>query len=74
VTDIVALPRRLGAAARARPSRKYAGALVERRSDHAEKEKERITALKHQAADAEQKLSRLYRAIENGLADLDVRT
>ncbi|MFS8040751.1 MULTISPECIES: zinc ribbon domain-containing protein [Xanthobacter] len=47
------------------------GALVERRSDHAEKEKEQITALKHQAADAEEKLPRLYRAIENGLADLD---
>ncbi|ARM88189.1 resolvase/recombinase protein [Rhizobium sp. CIAT894] len=47
------------------------GALVERRSDHAEKEKERITALKHQASDAEEKLTRLYRAIENGLADLD---
>jgi len=48
-----------------------ARSLVERRSNHAEKETERITALKHQAADAEEKLSRLYRAIENGLADLD---
>lgn len=47
------------------------GALVERRLDHAEKEKERVTALKHQVADAEEKLTRLYRAIENGLADLD---
>lgn len=47
------------------------GSLVDRRAEHAGKEKERITALKHQASDAEEKLTRLYRAIENGLADLD---
>jgi hypothetical protein len=31
----------------------------------------RLTVLKHQAAEAEEKLTRLYRAIEKGLADLD---
>jgi hypothetical protein len=34
------------------------GALVDRRSDHVEKEKERITALKRQAGKAEEKLTR----------------
>ncbi|MEP7455701.1 recombinase family protein [Phyllobacterium sp. SB3] len=47
------------------------GGLVDRRSEQVEKEKERITALRHQAAQAEEKLTRLYTAIENGLAELD---
>lgn len=47
------------------------GGLVDRRADHVEKEKERIGALRHSAAQAEEKLTRLYQAIENGLAELD---
>ncbi|WP_309546871.1 recombinase family protein [Rhizobium rhizogenes] len=45
--------------------------IVDRRADRVDKEKDRITALRHLAADTEEKLTRLYRAIEEGLADLD---
>ncbi|RUV94430.1 recombinase family protein [Mesorhizobium sp. M5C.F.Ca.IN.020.14.1.1] len=51
--------------------RKALGGLMEMRKTHADKEKERIEALRRQAGDAESKLTRLYEAIENGLAELD---
>ncbi|UVC12881.1 recombinase family protein [Mesorhizobium onobrychidis] len=44
--------------------------LLKRRDEHAERQKGRIVELKKQAADAEAKLTRLYEAIENGLAEL----
>lgn len=44
--------------------------LIRRRDDQTERQKGRVTELKRQAADAEAKLTRLYEAIENGLADL----
>ena len=45
--------------------------VLERREAHADNLKDRIVALRKQAADAEAKLTRLYEAIENGLAELD---
>ncbi|SDR45455.1 Site-specific DNA recombinase [Rhizobiales bacterium GAS113] len=47
------------------------GGLLQRRQAHAGREKDRIEELKRQAGDAEAKLTRLYEAIENGLAELD---
>lgn len=46
------------------------GALLKRRDEAAERETGRIVALKRNALDAENKLTRLYEAIEAGLADL----
>ncbi len=46
------------------------GGLLKRRDEVAEKETGRIVALKRNALDAENKLTRLYEAIEAGLADL----
>lgn len=43
--------------------------LLVRREAHAERQKGRIVELKKQAADAEAKLTRLYEAIESGLAE-----
>ncbi|MGE3363940.1 MAG: recombinase family protein [Rhizobiaceae bacterium] len=51
--------------------RQALGGLMGMRKAHAEKEKERVEALRRQAGDAESKLTRLYEAIENGLAELD---
>lgn len=45
-------------------------ALLKRRDEAAERETGRIVALKRNALDAENKLTRLYEAIEAGLADL----
>lgn len=45
--------------------------LLKRREEHTERLRGRIAELRKQAADAEGKLTRLYEAIENGLADLD---
>jgi len=45
--------------------------LLKRRAEHVARQKTRIADLKKQAADAEAKLTRLYEAIENGLAALD---
>jgi site-specific DNA recombinase len=45
--------------------------LLKRREEHTERLRGRIAELRRQAADAEAKLTRLYEAIENGLADLD---
>ncbi|MFW2829830.1 recombinase family protein [Sphingomonas sp. ID0503] len=45
-------------------------ALLKRRDEAAERETGRIIALKRNALDAENKLTRLYEAIEAGLADL----
>jgi site-specific DNA recombinase len=45
--------------------------LLKRREEHAERLKGRIAELRKQAADAEAKLTRLYEAIENGLAEMD---
>ena len=45
--------------------------LLKRREEHAEHLKGRIAELRKQAADAEAKLTRLYEAIENGLAEMD---
>lgn len=45
--------------------------LLKRRDEHAERLKGRIVELRRQAADADAKLSRLYEAVENGLAELD---
>ncbi|RRY11862.1 recombinase family protein [Brucella anthropi] len=45
-------------------------ALLKRRDEAAERETGRIVALKRNALDAENKLTRLYQAIEEGLADL----
>ena len=45
--------------------------MLKRREEHAARQKTRIADLKKQAADAEAKLTRLYEAIENGLAHLD---
>ena len=45
--------------------------LIKRREDQAERQKGRIAQLRKQAADAEGKLTRLYEAIENGMAELD---
>ncbi len=47
------------------------GGLLQRRQTHAHKEKGRIEELKRQAGDAEAKLTRLYEAIESGLAELN---
>ena len=47
------------------------GGLLRRRLDHADKDTDRVAELKRQASDAEGKLTRLYEAIENGLAELD---
>lgn len=44
---------------------------MKRREEHAERQKDRVVELKKQAADAEAKLTRLYEAIENGLAELN---
>ena len=46
------------------------GSLLKRRDEAAERETGRIVALKRNALDAENKLTRLYEAIEAGLADL----
>jgi len=43
--------------------------VVERRRQHGDRHQERIMALKRQAADADAKLTRLYAAIEDGVAD-----
>ncbi len=45
--------------------------LLKRREERAERLKGRIAELRKQAADAEAKLTRLYEAIENGLAEMD---
>jgi hypothetical protein len=45
--------------------------LLKRREEHVARQNGRIADLKKQAADAEAKLTRLYEAIENGLAELD---
>ena len=45
--------------------------LLKRKEEHAERLKGRIAELRKQAADAEAKLTRLYEAIENGLAETD---
>ena len=50
---------------------KLLAGVLERREAHADNLKDRIVALRKQAADAEAKLTRLYEAIENGLAELD---
>ncbi|AZO46172.1 recombinase family protein [Mesorhizobium sp. M7D.F.Ca.US.005.01.1.1] len=44
--------------------------LLRRRAEQNNREKDRAGDLRRQAADAEGKLTRLYEAIENGLADL----
>ncbi|MER9893786.1 recombinase family protein [Mesorhizobium sp. M0119] len=44
--------------------------LLRRRAEQVDREKDRAGDLRRQAADAEGKLTRLYEAIENGLADL----
>lgn len=46
------------------------GGLLKRREAAADREAGRIIALKRNVVDAENKLTRLYEAIENGLADL----
>ena len=45
--------------------------LLDRRAERADNERGRVTELRRQAADAEGKLTRLYAAIESGLADLE---
>jgi site-specific DNA recombinase len=50
---------------------KALGGLLQMRQAHADKEKNRIAELRRQGGDADAKLTRLYEAIENGLADLD---
>jgi site-specific DNA recombinase len=45
--------------------------LLKRREEHAGRLKGQIAELRKQAADAEAKLTRLYEAIENGLAEMD---
>ncbi len=45
--------------------------LLDCRAERADKERGRVTDLRRQAADAEGKLTRLYAAIESGLADLE---
>uniref|UniRef100_UPI001BD3B184 recombinase family protein n=1 Tax=Bradyrhizobium sp. dw_78 TaxID=2719793 RepID=UPI001BD3B184 len=50
---------------------KALGGLFQMRQAHADKEKTRVAELKRQAGDADAKLTRLYEAIENGLADLN---
>jgi|FEC22Drversion2_1045045.scaffolds.fasta_scaffold00491_39 site-specific DNA recombinase len=45
--------------------------LLKRREEHAQRLKGRVAELRKQAADAEAKLTRLYEAIENGLAEMD---
>ncbi|MBV5265010.1 recombinase family protein [Pinisolibacter aquiterrae] len=45
--------------------------LLRRREERVERQRARITELRKQAADAEGKLTRLYEAIENGLAQPD---
>ena len=50
---------------------KLLAGLLKRRAEHAEQMKGRSAELRRQAADAEAKLTRLYEAIENGLAELD---
>ncbi|MEI9430130.1 recombinase family protein [Mesorhizobium sp. Cs1299R1N3] len=44
--------------------------LLRRRAEQGDREKDRVGDLRRQAADAEGRLTRLYEAIENGLADL----
>ncbi|WP_442920194.1 zinc ribbon domain-containing protein [Mesorhizobium sp. WSM4935] len=44
--------------------------LLQRRAEQNDREKNRIGHLRRRAADAERKLTRLYEAIENGLAEL----
>jgi site-specific DNA recombinase len=44
-------------------------ALLERRRSHGDRHMDRIAQLKRQAADADSKLTRLYAAIEDGVAD-----
>ncbi|UVK57185.1 recombinase family protein [Mesorhizobium sp. AR02] len=44
--------------------------LLRRRAEQGDREKDRVGNLRRQAADAEGRLTRLYEAIENGLADL----
>ena len=46
-------------------------ALSERRAQKAESVNSPIMALQHEVADAEEKLARLYRLVEEGLTDLD---
>ena len=46
-------------------------ALSERRAQKAECVNSRMMALQHEVADAEEKLARLYRLVEEGLTDLD---
>ena len=45
--------------------------LSARRAQEAESVSSRLMALQQEVADAEEKLSRLYRLVEDGLADLD---
>ncbi|MEO9337071.1 recombinase family protein [Mesorhizobium sp. SB112] len=45
--------------------------LLKRREEHGERLKGRLAELRKQAADSEAKLTRLYEAIENGLAEMD---
>src|SRR5690606_28138642 len=45
------------------------GGLLERQTSRTEDHAHRMTALQNKAAEAETRLSRLYRAIEDGVAD-----
>ncbi len=55
------------------PSRleKLLGSVLGRREDQAERRREHIASLQRQATESEQRLERLYDAIEAGVADLD---
>lgn len=50
---------------------KALGGVMGMRKAHVKKEKERVEALRRQTGDAESKLTRLFEAIENGLAELN---
>ncbi len=50
---------------------KLLGSVLGRREDQAERRREHIASLQRQATESEQRLKRLYDAIEAGVADLD---
>lgn len=50
---------------------KLLGSVLGRREGQAERRREHIASLQRQAIESEQRLKRLYEAIEAGLADLD---
>ena len=56
-----------------RPSSRRRSGLLKRREAAAERETGRIVALKRNALDVENKLTRLYEAIEAGLADSNIK-